>query len=227
MKVPANIKEILSEGPEWHDREERLKITPDRWGKDHWSLLVFVEEGTVDRKGKLDWRRMTLSARNWPMLWAARDAPRFAGHAPTPGRYTDMKGDAADKFGLRLKHVDGKPVILYGHCEGDALMDLVDAGLVTIAMPAASEDGESYLAPSGRPIPDKEAPVPADLTTGMVEWGLMPWARFSLTARGRSVANDLREHKSADGATWSNFTPTVMPIPKIVPGELSARELEA
>jgi len=212
MKVPSNIKEILAEGPKWQDREERMRITPDRWGKDHWSLLYFVETEVAEHKGKIDWRRVGLSARHWPMLWAARDNPRFAGHEPTPGRYTSMSGDAADKFGLRLKHVDGKPVTLYGHCEGDALMDLVDAGLVTIEMPPVSEDGESYLASNGRPIPDKEAPVPADLCTGMVEWQMMPWARFRLTERGRLVANELREYRSEDGATWSKFSPQSLKV---------------
>lgn len=205
--------ELASAAPEWQMREDREQITPDRWGKDHWSLLGYVESVEVEYRGRIDWRRLTLSARNWPMLWAARDMPRFAGHEPTPGRFTTpLSGqDAADQYGLRLRRINNEPVKLYGHCEADALMDLVDAGLVTITMPGVSEDGEYFLKPNGRPLNDEDAPRPG-LMTGFTEWQLMPWARFRLTEKGREVANELRAHKAKDGATWSNFDPTVLSV---------------
>jgi hypothetical protein len=43
----------------------------------------------------------------------------------------------------------------------------------------------------------------------------MPWAKFGLTELGWKVAGELREHKAQDGATWSNFTPTKMPVVEV------------
>lgn len=211
----THLAELMSAAPEWQTREGREQITPDRWGKDHWSLLGYVETREVDYDGRIDWRRLTLSARNWPMLYAARD------YNAALGRYTGDLGydDAADRYGLRLRRINDKPVTLYGHCEADALMDLVDAGLVTLTMPGVSEDGEYFLKPNGRPLDGEDDPRPG-LMTGHTEWKLMPWARFRLTELGREVANELRAHKATDGATWSNFEPTTLPMPTVVSGEV-------
>lgn len=43
------------------DRE--AYITPDRWGKDHWSTLAYAETRTVDYKGILDNRHMRCNSR--------------------------------------------------------------------------------------------------------------------------------------------------------------------
>jgi len=205
----THLAELINAAPEWRAREGREQITPDLWGKDHWSLLSYVESVEVEYKGRIDWNRLTLSERNWPMLYAARSP------------YSRSLGgqDAADQYGLRLKRVNGEPVTLYGHCEADALMDMVDAGLVTITMPGVSEDGEHFLKPNGRPLDGEDDPRPG-LMTGLTEWQLMPWARFQLTEKGRAVANELRAHKAKDGATWSNFEPTTLPLPTVVSGEV-------
>lgn len=210
----AHIAELMNAAPEWRHREGREQIAPDLWGKDHWSLLGYVENVEVDHKGRIDWRRLTLSERNWPMLYAARD------YGAALGRYTGLGDeDSADKYGLRLRRINGEPVTLYGHCEADALMDLVDAGLVTMAMPGVSEDGEYFLKPNGRSLDGEDDPRPG-LMTGLTEWQLMPWARFRLTEKGREVANELRAHKATDGATWSNFEPATLPRAAVVTGEV-------
>jgi hypothetical protein len=211
----THLAELAAAAPEWRNREDREQIAPDRWGKDHWSLLAYVESVGVEYKGRIDWRRLTLSARNWPMLYAARD------HGAALGRYTGDFGseDSADKYGLRLRRINGQPVTLYGHCEADALMDMVDAGLVTITMPGVSEDDKHFLKPNGRPLDGEDDPRPG-LMTGLTEWQLMPWARFRLTDLGRAVANELRAHKSTDGATWSNFEPTTLRRAAVVSGEV-------
>jgi hypothetical protein len=202
MKNMDTLAELAASAPEWQAREGREQITPDRWSKDHWSLLAYVESVEVDYHGRITWDRLTLSQRNWPMLWAARNPHSLLNDE-----------DAADKYGLRLKRVNGEPVTLYGHCEADALMDMVDAGFVTTEMPQASEDGEHFLKPNGRPLDGEDDPRPGFMT-GLTEWRLMPWARFRLTERGRAVANELRAHKAKDGATWSNFEPTTLLMPQ-------------
>ena len=83
----------------------------------------------------------------------------------------------------------------------DALMDLVDAGLVTLEMPKVSESGKSYLRPDGHAL---RAPDPKDLLTGHVEWLLMPWAKFGLTERGWVVSAALRRHKG-NGGVFARF----------------------
>lgn len=186
-----------TERPQWRDREDREHISHERWGRDHWSLLAHVESRAVDDSGRIDWNQITLSRRNWPMLWAARNP--WA---------TQPVWDAADQFGLRLKPIGHARIsnILFGHCGADALMDLVDHGLVAIEMPPVSRTGQSYLRPDGIGLNE---PLPHEPVTGTVERALMPWARFSLTDRGWDVASRLRRFKS--GNEYEQFS---------MPGEL-------
>lgn len=186
------LDKILNEAPQWRDRPGRVSIPMERWSKDHWSLLLYVEDRAVNNHGWIDWNHLTLSKGNWPMLWAARNL-----WASTSGE------DAADRYGLRLKSRAGDIEIVKGCCEGDALMDLMDAGLVTIEMPPVSSTGRSYLRPDGHALND---PTPDEPLTGRVEWALMPWARFGLTAEGWKLAGAVRRHK-ASGGTYATFIP--------------------
>lgn len=191
------VAQIAAQPPQWRDRDGRQHIPMEQWGKDHWSLLAFVENRTVDHKGAMDWNRVTLSRRNWPNLYATRQY----------GRLTPIEQDSADRYGLRLKRTDpDTPNVLYGHCEGDALMDLVDHGLVTIQMPRPDADGDYFLKPNGQPLTGEDYPSPK-FVTGLAELTLMPWAKFALTDTGRHYNDALRAHKATEGATWSNFTP--------------------
>lgn len=188
MRFARDLEDIAKEGPQWQDRPERERIGPERWGKSHWSLLGYVDERVVNWHGLLDWDKVQVSRKHWPMLYAARKTAQI-GFGPFK--------DGAE-YGLRLKppaHGD-HGVILADHCEVDALMDLVDAGLVTVDMPKVSQTGQSYLRPDGHALSD---PSPRDLLTGHVEWLLMPWAKFGLTERGWQVAAALRRHKGAGG----------------------------
>lgn len=186
MRFIRPLEDIVKEGPEWQDRPGREHVPPERWGKHHWSLLGFVDSRVVNYHGLLDWDRMQVSQRNWPMLWAARKTSSY-GFGPSK--------DGAE-YGLSLKpDPDGRGIQLEGHCEVDALMDLVDAGLVTLEMPRISPSGKSYLRPDGHALND---PSPHDLVTGHIEWMLMPWAKFGLTEQGWKVSAALRRHKGDD-----------------------------
>jgi hypothetical protein len=189
------LDKIFSGAPQWRDRVGRTPISMDRWGRDHWSLLMYVESRVTDNHGRIDWSQLTLSRRSWPMLWAERNP-----YETVPSE------DAADQYGLRLKASDGSPITLYGCCMGDALMDLVDAGLVTVEMPPVSPTGQSYLRPDGHALYD---PSPADRLTGHVEGRLMPWARFGLTDRGWELAGAARRHR-ANGDRLDAFSPDLV-----------------
>ncbi|MFE0472413.1 hypothetical protein ACFW2V_12435 [Streptomyces sp. NPDC058947] len=189
------LDRVLTGAPQWRDRPGRVVIPMDRWGEDHWGLLVHVESRVVDDHGHIDWNRLSLSRRNWPMLWAARNPYG-----------TTVSKDAADEHGLRLKAPDGSCLTLFGCCEGDALMDLVEAGLVTIEMPQVSSTGQSYLRPDGHALND---PSPSEPVTGRVEWALMPWARFTLTDQGWTLAGAARRHRD-NGGKYVSFTPDLV-----------------
>ena len=185
MRLARTPEDIANDKPEWRERKDRERIASSRWGKDHWSLFAYVEIMVRTRNGLLDWDSVGISAKNWPMLYNAKKRPPFS------------SGDQAEKYGLRLKGGES----LKGVCEADALMDLVDAGLVTITMPPLSSTGNSYLRPDGHALND---PSPRQPLTGLVEWMLMPWARFGLTETGWSVGVELAKHKSA-GGTFASF----------------------
>lgn len=172
----ARIEESLPSGLMWHDREGRESFGPLDWGRDHLSMLLYIETRVVDGYGELSWDRLTLSARNWPMLYAARRNP-----------YPDGP-DAAEKYGLRMKGHTADD-----HCEMDAVMDLVMHDLVTVTMPPLSRDGSRYLKPSGYGIAD---PPPVPSPGVAVERRLMRWARFGLTDYGWTVSHALRRHFS-------------------------------
>ncbi len=194
MRLTGSLEEIMNEGPQWQDRPDREHVAPERWGKSHWALLVSVDHRVVTAHGAMDWDRVQVSQRHWPMLWAARTLVQH-------GLGGGMRDGA--EYGLRLKSdEDGRAEMLADHCEVDALMDLVDAGLVTLEMPRVSASGKSYLRPDGHALPD---PSPRDLLTGHVEWLLMPWAKFGLTERGWDVSAALRKHKGA-GGLFAQFT---------------------
>lgn len=84
-------------------------ITIDRWGKDHWSLLAYVESVCVDGHGEIDLRRMRC------------DADRHPGYAVRQG----FDDNSHKKYSTRLQ--DGE---LQDHDDWDCLDDLEAAGLV-------------------------------------------------------------------------------------------------
>lgn len=88
-------------------------IPPDRFGRDHWSLLAYVETCCVDApagsigKGRLDPRRLRVRNRIWP-AWKA-------------------------EWDTRLRGTENGPTIpLPDHDDMDCLLDLEAAGLVDI-----------------------------------------------------------------------------------------------
>lgn len=193
----SKLERLMSHQPEWQARSDRPKITPDRWGRDHWKLFGRVHGRIAEHDGLIDWRYVGISLGHWTMLWQARDQDT------APVDFTS-RGDFAELYGLRLKRIDGEPVTLMGVCEVDALMDMVDAGLVTIQMPRADKDNRYFLKPNGFPLKDERYPHPSFMT-GLGEWMLMPWAKFDFTDHGWRVAQAWSEHENSDGATYSNF----------------------
>lgn len=190
----SELEQLMAQPPEWTDRTNRPKISIDRWGRDHWNLFSYIHSRIAGYSGLLDWRHVGISSSHWPMLWAAR---------VILGPYASAD-DYAELYGLRLKEADDRETVLKGVCEVDALMDMVDAGLITITMPPPDKDGAHFLKPDGSPLRGDDSPSPR-FVTGQAEWKLMPWAKFGLTSRGWRVIQAWSEHRGTDGATCSNF----------------------
>ncbi|MER6605976.1 hypothetical protein ABT282_08670 [Streptomyces sp. NPDC000927] len=179
----------------WNDRPNRTRVPMNQWSKSHWSTLAYVEDRTVNDQGLICWDHLTVSHANWPFLFAARARTN-----------QDTTYDAGKQYPLVLRsHPGGTPNVVPGHCEVDALMDMVDAGLIKIQMPKTNADGSYFLKPNGQPLTGDEWASPK-FATGFDEARLMAWASFSLTERGREIANELRAWK-ASGEQYATFEP--------------------
>jgi hypothetical protein len=89
-------------------------ISMQSWGKDHWSVLLFVETRVVDYDGELDADRMRCIRAKHPQAYSAKS------------RATAFGSDAdASKYPTRLKRGEAP-----GHDDYDCLADLIDEGLI-------------------------------------------------------------------------------------------------
>jgi hypothetical protein len=78
-----------------------------RWGKDHWSLLAYIETLCVDGKdgeGMIDHRRVRCNINTHPLLYQASVVPPEKGK---PYEYpTRLKGYSEDKSKFLREHDD-------------------------------------------------------------------------------------------------------------------------
>lgn len=117
-------------------------IAVDRWGKDHWSLLAYVETLCVDGKegmGTIDRRRVRCNSGRRPMQgvfglgWKAAHGTRLDGFFD---RAKSEGADACSAAGLQLAE----------HDDWDCLEDMETAGYVEILSAA---NGFVRLTPEG------------------------------------------------------------------------------
>jgi len=111
------------------------RVTPEKFGKDHWSLLAYVETLVVDNQ-PIDRRRMRCNPTTHPLLTAPYQHKRWE-----PQWGTRLKGyfDAHDKAAHQLPE----------HDDWDCLEDLDAAGLVEFQ---TLTSGIVRLTPEGRRV---------------------------------------------------------------------------
>jgi hypothetical protein len=64
--------------------KSKVRLVPmTEWGKDHWSLLAYVETCCVDAKGVIDHRRMRCNVERHPGLALSQHKPSAPYHYPT------------------------------------------------------------------------------------------------------------------------------------------------
>ncbi len=91
-----------------------MKCIPvEQFGKDHWSMLVYMESCCVDLQGVLDKRRMRCNKRTHPMM--------------------SVNGFGWKKeYGTVLKSSMSESRMLYSHDDWDCLDDLIVVGFVEL-----------------------------------------------------------------------------------------------
>lgn len=99
----------------------------ERWGKDHWSTLGYLECRVVDHRGYLDVERMRCHPRTHHRLAHEGSAISFMAHGKFPST-TLADGTELD-----------------GHDDWSCVEDMIDAGLVTM-----TEEDRAYVGRSPR-----------------------------------------------------------------------------
>jgi len=107
--------------PEYTSTQDE-RIPMERWGKDHWSTLAYLECRIVDHRGRISHDHMRCHAGRHPAMLHAKRRGNLFGN-----------GDGS-AYPTRLK--DGE---LPDHDDYDCIDDMIAAGLVTVTMPPAPE----------------------------------------------------------------------------------------
>lgn len=97
-------------------------IPPERFGKDHWSLLAYVECCCVDNHGELDKRRMRCHPRRHPLHNANRNH----------GVNAAWKAEYATRLQGFFDNPQDKRFQVSGHDDWDCLNDLEVAGFIEV-----------------------------------------------------------------------------------------------
>lgn len=103
----------------------RQSVPVEQFGKDHWSLLAYVETCCVDGHrgvGTIDYRRLRCNPHTHPLLSGSLRGPRMW----KPEYGTRLRGY------WREDHTTNTSMLILDHDDIDCLDDLVDAGLIEI-----------------------------------------------------------------------------------------------
>lgn len=101
---------------------DQQPVPMERWGKDHWTTLLYLENVAVDHRGVIEAVKMRTSRRNW----------RLAGKMHGQANIMDK-----DQYPTRLKPTGVERVeyqgvdLLGGHDDWECMTDMRDAGLLT------------------------------------------------------------------------------------------------
>lgn len=96
------------------------RVPMERWGKDHWSTLAYLECRIVDNRGRIAHDHMRCHMRRHPAMHAAKRRAIAFGNADGSQYPTKLRdGELAD------------------HDDYDCIDDMIAAGLVTVTMPPA------------------------------------------------------------------------------------------
>ena len=194
--------------------ESQIPYIPvEKWGKDHWSMLAYIDTRIVDHHGILDYDHLRINARLHPAAAAAgpKKSVSYSGGGCSQEYPTLIKGEQTE---------DGKWTVVKipDHDDINCIIDILQAGFLTCTMPTPVPEKNCFIDAAGhivredssiyvdRGIAASGAYIPISLVTGMGEDILSFSASFSLTPTGQAVCAKLREHKG-HGGTFHSFQP--------------------
>ncbi len=93
------------------------------WGKDHWSLLLYLECRCVDNRGELDYNHLRTNTRTHPHLVGPRVAQSSMGSRWNPSYGTKLRGYfGKDKIDVKRQMIE--------HDDWDCFYDIEAAGFI-------------------------------------------------------------------------------------------------
>ncbi|GAB2734739.1 hypothetical protein [Nocardioides pakistanensis] len=199
--TPAEIARAFGvefEQPTWEVPAD--PVDPTRFGKDHYSSLLYVEVRAVDHKGFLAHDHMRCDGKRHPFLLNAKRRSIAFG---------TEQADAHGKYPTRLRrNADGTVDELPDHDDYDCLGDMVACGWLIVQMPQPDFERDVFVDAKGSTVAPDGDPIRPSFFTGMDEALMAAHAKWGLTDLGHTVAAALRKHQ-ADGGTLSTFEPPV------------------
>lgn len=100
---------------------DKQPVPQERWGKDHWTTLLYLETVAVDRRGKVEHAKMRTSRRNWRLAGIVHGQANIFEKDKYPTRLRPVRVERA-----AYDRVD----LIGGHDDWECLQDLADAGLL-------------------------------------------------------------------------------------------------
>lgn len=104
------------------ERWDEQPVPQERWGKDHWTTLLYLETCVVDQRGRIEHAKMRTSRRNWRLAGSVHGVANVMAPDEYPTRLTPLQVERAE---FDAVHLTG------GHDDWECLQDFADAELLT------------------------------------------------------------------------------------------------
>lgn len=104
------------------EKWDQQPVPMERWGKDHWTTLLYLENVAVDHRGRIEPVKMRTSRRNWRLAGKMHGRANIMGKDEYPTRLKPTGAERGDFVAVDL---------LGGHDDWECMTDLRDAGLLT------------------------------------------------------------------------------------------------
>lgn len=125
----------MSESRVKTEKWDKQPVPEERWGKDHWTTLLYLETCAVDLRGRVEHAKMRTSRRNWRLAGVVHGVANVMERDKYPTRLVPVQAERAQYDSV---HLTG------GHDDWECLQDLADAGLLEFEV---DEDHPSFPLP--------------------------------------------------------------------------------
>lgn len=112
---------------------DKQTVPMDRWGKDHWTTLLYLETVCVDHRGKIEPLKMRTSRRNSRLAGKLHGETHIMGKDEYPTRLKPTQVERAE-----FDRVD----LVGGHDDWECMNDMADLGL--LAFKIKNERNSNY-----------------------------------------------------------------------------------